>query len=94
MEPDFTGMYYEKTGGNGHKWSQKKFLFDIREKFSTKDIVKCWNRGPECCDATFLGDFQIWADVALSGLMYELNHAFNKGLVQWCPEVSATKIIL
>lgn len=58
MEPGFSEMYYERTGGNGHKWSQRKFLFDIREKFSTEYVVKYWNKGPEGCDATFLRDFQ------------------------------------
>ena len=34
----------ERTGGNGHKPSQRKFCLNIRKTFSTVKVVRDWNR--------------------------------------------------
>ena len=56
--------------GNGFKLREGKFRLDIRGKFSTMRVVRCWNRLPRgVVDAPSLELFKARLDGALGSLV-------------------------
>ena len=59
-----------RTRGNGFKLKEGRFGLDIREKFFTKRVVRCWNRLPrEVVDAPSLEVSKARLDGALHSLV-------------------------
>ena len=59
------------TRGNGFKLKEGRFRLDIRGKFLTMRVVRCWNRLPrEIVDAPNLEVFKARLDGALGSLVY------------------------
>ena len=59
-----------RTTGNGLKLKEGRFRLDIRGKFFTKRVVRCWNRLPrEVVDALSLEVFKARLDGALGRLV-------------------------
>ncbi|KFU88109.1 hypothetical protein M959_12265, partial [Chaetura pelagica] len=55
---------------NGFKLKEGRFRLDIRKKFFTMRVVRCWNRLPrEVVDAVSLGLFKARLDEALCSLV-------------------------
>ena len=67
---DFTRMDSDRTRGDGFKLRQERFRLDIRRKFFTQRVVKCWKRLPEVAvDAPSLETFKARLHVALCSLV-------------------------
>ncbi|KFZ67787.1 hypothetical protein N338_01655, partial [Podiceps cristatus] len=59
-----------RTRGDGLKLKEGRFKLDIREKFFTERVVRCWNRLPrEVVDAPCLEVFKARLDGALGNLV-------------------------
>ena len=58
------------TRGNGFKLKEGRFGLDIRGRFFTEKVVRCWNRLPrEVVDAPSLEVFKARLDGALGSLV-------------------------
>lgn len=59
-----------RTQGNGFKLKERRFRLDVRGKFFTKKMVRCWNRLPrEAVDALSLEVFKARLDGAVGSLV-------------------------
>ena len=59
-----------RTRGKGFRLREGRFRLDVRRKFFTKGVVKCWNRLPrEVVDAPTLRMFKARLDGALGSLV-------------------------
>ena len=66
----FTRVDNGRTRGNGFKLKEGTFKLDIRGKFFTMRVVKCWNRLPrEVVDVPSLEVFKAGLDGALGCLV-------------------------
>jgi len=75
----FTRACSDRTRGNGFKLKESRFRLDIRKKFFTMMVVRCWNRLPrEVVDAPSLEAFKARLDGALSNLVW-----WNVSLPPW-----------
>ena len=58
------------TGGNGFKLKEGRFRLDVKGKFFTVRVMRCWNRLPrEVVDAPSLKVFNTWLNGALGSLV-------------------------
>ena len=58
-----------RTRGKGFKLKEGRFRLNVRGKFFTGRVVKCWNRLPEVVDALSVGVFKARLDGALGNLV-------------------------
>ena len=66
----FTRVDNGKTRGDGFKLREGRFMFDIRWKFFSKRVVRCWSRLPrEVVDAPSLEVFKVRLQGVLGSLV-------------------------
>ena len=63
-------MGSDRTRGNGFKVKEGRFRLNVRKKFFTERVVKCWNRlSREVVDAPCLETFKARLDGAVRNLV-------------------------
>jgi len=66
----FSRACCDRTRGNDFKLKASRFTLDMRRKFFTVRVVKCWTRLPrEVADVPSLETFKVRLDGALSNLI-------------------------
>ena len=66
----FTRVDNGRKKGNGFKLKERRFMLDMRGKFFTERVVRCWHRQPrEFLDAPSLEVFSARLDGALGSLV-------------------------
>ena len=66
----FERVENSRTRGNGFKLKEGRFTLDVRGKFFTRTVVRCWNELPrEVVDAPSLEVFKARLDGALGNLV-------------------------
>jgi len=66
----FSKVCCDRTRSNGFKQREGRFRLDIKKKFFTMRMVKCWNRLPrEVVEAPSLVTLKVRLDGALSNLV-------------------------
>ena len=66
----FSRVCGDRTKGKGFKLKEERFRLDVRGKFFTRRVVRCWNRLPrEVVDAPSLEVFEARLDEALGNLV-------------------------
>ena len=66
----FTQINTDRTRGNGFKLKQGRFRLNVKKKFFTERVVRCWYRLPrKVVDAPSLEMFKTRLDGALGNLI-------------------------
>ena len=65
----FEGVDSRRTRGNGFKLKEGRFRLDIRGKFFTMRVVRCWHRLSTLMDAPSLEVFKARLDGAMGSLV-------------------------
>ena len=69
--PLFERVDNNRKWGNGFKLKEGRFRLDVRGKFFTMRVVRCWNRLPrQAVDALSLEVFKVRLDGALGSLVW------------------------
>ena len=69
----FTRVYSDRQVGNGFKLKEGRFKLNVRGKFFTETVMRCWNKLPSnAVDVSSLEVFKARLDRVLANLIYYL----------------------